>query len=269
MHVVFAVSAVLMLLGTVWMMADDNDRPWKDYQRKFNNLDLWATDARITEQTIRSITSKKTAELEQAVTRRASDFHASRSRRGRRIRPPRSAIYRRACQAGERSRPRFPLSRRDRSADEQIARSRRAACMEIKDDPEAVRRTRADAARDDERSDRAIQLPRRPFHARNQRPKSHLERDAIAIRSGRRPESAGPDGQAAPRRIGAAARPPSIGAARSRCLNEPQGQSHRSAQGDGTRSRPGHRSRRRRQQGPQQAPSCNESNCTARPKNTR
>ena len=50
MHTVFAVSAVLMLLGTVWMMGDDNDRPWKDYQRKFNSLDLWATDARITEQ---------------------------------------------------------------------------------------------------------------------------------------------------------------------------------------------------------------------------
>ena len=50
MHTVFAVSAVVMLLATVWMMGDDNDRPWKDYQRKFNNLDIWSTQARITEQ---------------------------------------------------------------------------------------------------------------------------------------------------------------------------------------------------------------------------
>ena len=32
-----------MLVTTVWMMADDNNRPWKDYQRKFERLDTWTT----------------------------------------------------------------------------------------------------------------------------------------------------------------------------------------------------------------------------------
>ena len=31
MHTVFAVSSVLMLIATVWMMADDHNRPWKEY----------------------------------------------------------------------------------------------------------------------------------------------------------------------------------------------------------------------------------------------
>ena len=47
-HTVFAVSSVLMLLTTIWMMADDHNRPWKDYQRRFINLDSWTTAARIT-----------------------------------------------------------------------------------------------------------------------------------------------------------------------------------------------------------------------------
>ncbi len=36
---VFAVSSVVLLLTTLWMMADDHNRPWKDYQRTFNQLD--------------------------------------------------------------------------------------------------------------------------------------------------------------------------------------------------------------------------------------
>ena len=66
MHTIFAVSAVLMLLATVWMMGDDNDRPWKDYQRKFNNLDLWTTQSRIDEQSSLDYT-KTSHDLETAV----------------------------------------------------------------------------------------------------------------------------------------------------------------------------------------------------------
>ena len=38
MHVVFGVSSVVMLITTVWMMADDHNRPWKDIQRTFRDL---------------------------------------------------------------------------------------------------------------------------------------------------------------------------------------------------------------------------------------
>jgi len=75
MHTVFAVSAVVMLLTTVWMMGDDNDRPWKDYQRKFNSLDLWSTQARITEQKS-SEYEKKLEDLEQAVKDAQTHFTA-------------------------------------------------------------------------------------------------------------------------------------------------------------------------------------------------
>ena len=47
MHTVFAVSSILMLVTTIWMLADDHNRPWKDYQRNFINLDSWTTQARI------------------------------------------------------------------------------------------------------------------------------------------------------------------------------------------------------------------------------
>ena len=35
MHVVFGISALAMLVTTVWMLAADHRREWKDYQRKF------------------------------------------------------------------------------------------------------------------------------------------------------------------------------------------------------------------------------------------
>ncbi len=40
MHLVFAISSIAMLLATVWMMADDHNRPWKEYQRTFRELDV-------------------------------------------------------------------------------------------------------------------------------------------------------------------------------------------------------------------------------------
>ena len=37
-HVVFAISAVIMLLTTLWMMAADQAREWTGYQRSFEKL---------------------------------------------------------------------------------------------------------------------------------------------------------------------------------------------------------------------------------------
>src|SRR5436305_2653276 len=50
LHLVFAVTSVLMLIATVWMMADDHNRPWKEYQRTFTDLDVRNTEWRALEQ---------------------------------------------------------------------------------------------------------------------------------------------------------------------------------------------------------------------------
>jgi len=63
MHVVFGVSSIVMLITTVWMMADDHNRPWKDIQRTFRDLDVRSTQWRATEQQSADYESK-TRELE-------------------------------------------------------------------------------------------------------------------------------------------------------------------------------------------------------------
>lgn len=51
MHVVFAATSVGMLLATVWMLADDHNRPWKQYQREFQyDIETWVAQARLDEQ---------------------------------------------------------------------------------------------------------------------------------------------------------------------------------------------------------------------------
>ncbi len=50
MHVVFGVSSVAMLLTTVWMLAADHNRSWKEYQRTFRDIETWNADARLGEQ---------------------------------------------------------------------------------------------------------------------------------------------------------------------------------------------------------------------------
>lgn len=49
MHVVFGITSLLMLGGTIWMLADDHLREWKRYQREFRKVQVAATDARIAE----------------------------------------------------------------------------------------------------------------------------------------------------------------------------------------------------------------------------
>lgn len=50
LHVVFGVTSVAMLIATIWMLAADHEREWKQYQRDFRNVEAWATDARIHQQ---------------------------------------------------------------------------------------------------------------------------------------------------------------------------------------------------------------------------
>lgn len=49
MHVVFGITAVLMLVGTIWMLAADHLREWKTYQREFRDVRVAATQARVAE----------------------------------------------------------------------------------------------------------------------------------------------------------------------------------------------------------------------------
>ncbi|HTU27728.1 MAG TPA: c-type cytochrome, partial [Pirellulales bacterium] len=47
MHVVFAISSLLMLLTTLWMFAADHRREWKAFQRKFRDVETWSIESRI------------------------------------------------------------------------------------------------------------------------------------------------------------------------------------------------------------------------------
>ena len=50
LHVVFAVTAIVLLVCTVAMLAADHDRPWKKYARGFRDLETWSAAARIEQQ---------------------------------------------------------------------------------------------------------------------------------------------------------------------------------------------------------------------------
>jgi cytochrome c2 len=54
LHVVFGVTAILLLLATVLMLVSDHNRPWKKYQREFRALETWSAAARVDEQDSRT-----------------------------------------------------------------------------------------------------------------------------------------------------------------------------------------------------------------------
>jgi cytochrome c2 len=66
LHVVFGVTAVLLLVATVAMLAADHNRPWKKYQREFRALETWSAAARVDEQDSRGY-AERSAELDTAL----------------------------------------------------------------------------------------------------------------------------------------------------------------------------------------------------------
>ena len=66
LHVVFALTAVALLLATVFMLTADHNRPWKKYAREFRELETWTAQARIDEQDSTSYETRRT-ELEAAL----------------------------------------------------------------------------------------------------------------------------------------------------------------------------------------------------------
>ena len=182
MHTVFAVSAVLMLLATVWMMGDDNDRPWKDYQRKFNSLDLWTTDARITEQKSADY-EKKLEELEKAVKDAQAQFTAADRDAAEEFARIDKQFTEEMAQLVKEANRDFPVTR-DPLADgaNRQARHQPGGRERSGGRPQGPR----EAAGIDERRDHALHVPRRPFHAGNKRQEGGFERGPVGLRSGRR-----------------------------------------------------------------------------------
>ncbi len=50
MHAVFGVASVVMLITTIWMLAADHTRSWKNYQREFRDIESWSANAQVGEQ---------------------------------------------------------------------------------------------------------------------------------------------------------------------------------------------------------------------------
>ncbi len=50
LHVVFGISAIAMLITTIWMLAADHRREWKDYQKKYQQIEAWTAQARINQE---------------------------------------------------------------------------------------------------------------------------------------------------------------------------------------------------------------------------
>ena len=50
LHVVFGITSIVMLLSTIWMLAKDHSREWKNYQRRFQNLEAYTANARLSEE---------------------------------------------------------------------------------------------------------------------------------------------------------------------------------------------------------------------------
>jgi cbb3-type cytochrome oxidase cytochrome c subunit len=63
LHVVFAISSIVMLLTTVWMVMADHLRPWKDVQRRFHRIETDKLKA-AERQRANELVAKHKAELE-------------------------------------------------------------------------------------------------------------------------------------------------------------------------------------------------------------
>jgi cytochrome c2 len=64
MHIVFGVSGLALLGATIWMFAADHDREWKDYQRTFQDVEAWTTQARLDAQKTGQYEQKRSALVE-------------------------------------------------------------------------------------------------------------------------------------------------------------------------------------------------------------
>src|SRR5262245_61475025 len=72
MHVIFGISGLAMLGATIWMLAADHEREWKDYQRSFRKVEAWTTQSRLDSQKTAEYNAKR-KELEAAFEKTKSE----------------------------------------------------------------------------------------------------------------------------------------------------------------------------------------------------
>lgn len=72
MHVIFGVSGLAMLGTTIWMLAADHEREWKDSQRTFRKVEAWTTQSRLDSQKTAEYEARR-KELEAALDKAKSD----------------------------------------------------------------------------------------------------------------------------------------------------------------------------------------------------
>ncbi|MDE0734446.1 MAG: hypothetical protein OSB47_01405, partial [Pirellulaceae bacterium] len=61
LHVIFAVTGLVLLVSTVWMLKADHEREWKQYQRKARTIDLRMTDWRLLQQQTDAVAQQQDA----------------------------------------------------------------------------------------------------------------------------------------------------------------------------------------------------------------
>jgi cytochrome c2 len=70
MHVIFGISALVMLGATIWMLAKDHNREWRKWQLDDRSREAWTTEARL---------AQSVAESSVELTRLQKDLMAARS----------------------------------------------------------------------------------------------------------------------------------------------------------------------------------------------
>ena len=64
LHLVFGITSLAMLITTLWMLAADHLREWKDVQRKFRDIETWTVQSRLDEQDDEPSSASRRQELE-------------------------------------------------------------------------------------------------------------------------------------------------------------------------------------------------------------
>ena len=86
LHVVFALSAAALLGVTVWMVAADHWRPWKVYQRTFQDqIEPWLTEARLRQEQTRPSADGDPAKHQATVDRLEHTLHQQNTTWGRTV----------------------------------------------------------------------------------------------------------------------------------------------------------------------------------------
>ena len=77
LHAIFGVSALVLLLSTLWMFKADHQREWKQYQRKARSIDLRMTDWRKLQQQTEAISNARLQIEKQLEAARKADKDAT------------------------------------------------------------------------------------------------------------------------------------------------------------------------------------------------